>query len=413
MLTPFKYPAMFISMIFAALFASSVHGASINTSSISGIPNELAAKGFLIIRNVRIADGRVLSGQLLPGATSFVMGVPNEAGVLFVDWFEPTTDILLNGQSKLVAPGIPVRKAMKIELTAGDQIAETSAKEQAAPALPGPVAAPGATMNIGIPSDGISATGPGTHSRTGPGLAAMMITELSKAPCWGKSGGIEIIETEHIDAVRKEAQLCAGPYFDQTTCPNQNLVTPDHYVTGSVSSDGQTTQVTLNVTDSQGNMVSSETVSGSSYFDLVEEIGSKLGQKLCKGALEVTEANCLTAPASSYCDGGLFIIMQFKGTAHGAVGTIIRSNLGDNIGATLDCGGWTGSACGVNMRCCTRDNESQPEQISFVAQVNWPYAVYGDIPWCPVMGPFTIQLVAQVLNTDIEIDRFLTCPGGQ
>jgi hypothetical protein len=131
--------------------------------------------------------------------------------------------------------------------------------------------------------------GNGPNGAPGRGLSSMITTDLFNSRFFKKCSGV-LTTPEAQDAAKKERDLCRGnPVFDQSTCAQDNTVTPTVSVDGTVTSQPGTVSWTITMRDTAtGDVVGR--VNGnapeSDWLNISRDIGDRIGRVVCRKGMD-------------------------------------------------------------------------------------------------------------------------------
>jgi hypothetical protein len=136
---------------------------------------------------------------------------------------------------------------------------------------------------VGVPAGGFTVKGLDLPARA---LSPMIMSELTKASCYGDPGSFTVVETDPdiLSELQKEIDASNSEGFDPSTRMQNRWLRPNKSVSGSWNSDGTTLTATLWLTDTHGNVLITKSVSGpdKDFFDITEKVGKELADAMCK-----------------------------------------------------------------------------------------------------------------------------------
>lgn len=390
------------SSLSALLFINTVQ-ADIRVS-VRGLPETLAKDSKLITKVVDLETGSVTSSKTARRASALSIASPANSSLVIATYFSAAKKQALGGHTLIRAAKLTTQSRIRLTIKA-KKLKAAAAMRKALAASTGNW--PGSRTLIGVRPEDF--TSDGNIDRTvRRGSADLVAGSLASSPC-ADSDEIAVIETDPRiqEARRREFQLCqAGP------CPVDRYVAPDNFVKGSISSDGQSTNVELRVEDSQGNTIASGSASGAArdFFGTHDKAVARLIDSLCNSPkLVISSYECPSASCSccENCPGEMWQ-PKMTGRAKGKVGATLTVNFPPQTGQ-INCGEWSPKSC-FPLLCCERIDQSQPAWTDFSVTAVLPI---GPVQcFCPAQPPYDFGMVAQVtddINYREEI-RDATCP---
>jgi hypothetical protein len=141
-------------------------------------------------------------------------------------------------------------------------------------------------MDIGVPRSGFTVSGPGLEPYLGIGEADMVMGDIiGEAPCYGLDGRVIIVDVDprRLAERAREFELCASGRMDPSTCYPDNRILPNHFIKGSLVSDGQNLTIELTLVDKNGNVKARESATGDldDLFGVHKKVIDKLIKDLC------------------------------------------------------------------------------------------------------------------------------------
>ncbi len=386
-------------------------------AALNALP-EVLPKG--IKQEVRLIDASTLAAVVTAkGKATKKAKLSAEAGpsIMLVSQISKKKKDNRRGFVSLLKPGsvnvatIQTRIRMRATTTAAPANARLAFN--ALTAIAGPT-------RVGVSASDFTVSGPGTHGRMATAIADSTIGNIVRnAPCYDQNSGVVIIEVDPhvVEARNTEFNLCSSGVADPSTCVQNNYVAPDHSVRGSLDTNGGQATLTVEFVDPNGNVIASETVTGSlsDFFELIDQVTKRLAERMCEGQVTLTSAICPAIACTccgqnqTNCQSGVRWLHQYAGIARGAVGATVRFNALE-IYTTLNCGNWSTGTC-ITVPCCTR-MAGETEQTSFTASFPFPFPIGGFDCICPAPASEAVSFLVQLVEGNLakESEKIPFCP---
>jgi hypothetical protein len=359
-------------------------------------PTDVPAKSRIVVKVIDVETSSVTIAKIAKAAATLRVPSPQTTSIISAVLISPTKKRIHSGVAVIKQAVISVQARPKVKLKLRKQRAVSIARGASA----------GGSTLIGVQATDIQISGTLDRSIRRAEAGAIQ-GSLANAPC-AQNGEVSIIDQDPRvqEARQRELQICGSG-----GCPVDRYVAPDHSVHGTLSSNGQTTSIELQVQDAQGNTTASGSASGKAndFFKIHDQALKRLIEDLCGGVKLIVTQNSCTSSACQCCPScpGEFWTPEMAGRAKGKVGSTIHVNFPPSTG-TINCGGWSQIDC-LPLLCCQRVDVSQPEWTDFSVTATLPL---GTPCFCPPQPPFDFGMVAQVedgLKYREEI-RDTSCP---
>ncbi|NMC61876.1 MAG: hypothetical protein GYA55_01770 [SAR324 cluster bacterium] len=315
---------------------------------------------------MRLSNNAIISSKVIPRGKNFTLLAPTEASLASVFWFTLKGKTYLTGHSTLLAPGIPMKNALKIKLK--KQKRRTQIKY---------MPPENNLYQIGVPADGIYVSG----SSTSGASWASVITELMASTCIKQEGNFAMVNLVPINLSARfiYLELCKEKYGEKTNCPDDIYRGPGQLIHGEVTFRDSQMHVDLRLEGVDGIVIETAAADGAEnkWFEVLSEVTNALAQPLCDTSFNIFGTCYLTMPYG-YCDNGAYETAKVTGIAHGPVGSLINL-ITDSGPMTPDCGTWTSMGCDPDQTCCRRE-PGNPPTTSFEVNIARPF------PYCPEDG---------------------------
>jgi len=267
---------------------------------------------------------------------------------------------------------------------------------------------------VAVPNDAFQLSGTVAQETISRGIAAMIITGMAHSPCYNRNDSFVVVESDsRIQAMRqrefdliKKGFAAADPSFVDRSKP-ANVT-----VRGTVSSQGGSATVTIEMVNASGAVIGSSNVSVSNggWLSAVGQASLDLGGQLCSGPqVEVQLARCQLKKCSCGSNSsGYQVVLRMDGTAKLPIGGIVFFTIPNNASAVQNCGGVTSTTLAGSALACQRSSAEQPETFSWTAQSSTPAP-----PSCQCPGDGAPQSMMLIATAFESLDLWSGLPSGQ
>lgn len=253
-----------------------------------------ASKGRAYVRAIRVPDGQVVGGTVVPRSGAWKLKLDPGAYVLTASVVTAARSLDAMAPVQRVRAGRTTRTRVSLKRKRAPAVKKRQRK---------PARAAAQSAAIGIAP--FTATGP--NPQLGKGLADMLITAMSGA----RSGDCDalVVEVEHRADLLREIALSNSQLADpRTRLRTDQLIDPAVTVRGSVATTATSTSWTLEIVDqATGNVIGGDsgTADGADIFDAPPDMAQRLLDQICGPDYQVTiEINAMVS-VGTYVGTGL------------------------------------------------------------------------------------------------------------
>jgi len=163
--------------------------------------------------------------------------------------------------------------------------------------------------SIGYSPDRFSASGTGNDKGLSKGLMDLFISNMvEQSTCYDNDSDssyvmVETANPEKLADIEAELSHHGDPAFDPETTVESNMIEPTHMGQGTITDNGTTVTVSIQIVDKDGNIVSSVSKTGpsSALFDTISKVTGELSSQMCKekewkGTIGVEEHTSIFVP---------------------------------------------------------------------------------------------------------------------
>lgn len=266
--------------------------------SLTGLPSNVGSTR-LMVRAIDLSTGAVkaiFSDEL---SSPVYMTVPSDPLLMVVSTMSPRTPERYQGMTSLYA-GESLDLTMKLDGAKAEAPASRRIFSQT-PSRRGKA--------IGYSPDRFSASGTGNDKGLSKGLMDLFVSNMvEQSTCYDNDSDssyvmVETANPEKLADIEAELSHHGDPAFDPETTVESNLIEPTHMGQGTITDNGTTVTVNIQIVDKDGNVVSSVSKTGSSsaLFDTISKVTGELSAQMCKekewkGTIGVEEHTSIFVP---------------------------------------------------------------------------------------------------------------------
>jgi len=274
----------FLSMMFLPGATGVATAKTTLTVKLAKLPSS-TNPALISVRAVEAETGRFLgSASLNRQSTQVQVKVEAVPQIIFADLLTSDGNTL-SGHSAVLRPVDRKKMTVTLQLKSTTSSASSEMTDLSGGLFSpsGGAAWPPADIGlVGGPPSGFTVDGFDFPSK---GLANMVTTDVTKAPCYNAAGGFVVIETDPNRLAERQAEIdfSNSSWADPSTRLQDLYVPPTYLIKGSLVSDGTTATITYRLVDSQGNELLSRGDTGSvdNIFGISSSVAKELADAMC------------------------------------------------------------------------------------------------------------------------------------
>lgn len=247
--------------------------------SLTGIPSNVMSTR-LMVRAIDLGSGVVKAIFSDEFSSLIDMTVPTRPILIVASTMSLTNRTRYQGMAGLYA-GDSLDLALKQDGARAGSMASRGIFSQAPPRR---------GKAIGYSPDRFSASGTGNDKGLGKGLMDLFVANMvEQSTCYDNDSDasyvmVETANPEKMADIEAELSHHGDPAFDPETTVESNMIEPTHMGQGTITDNGTTVTVSIQIVDKDGNVVSSVSKTGpsSALFDTIGKATGELAEKMCK-----------------------------------------------------------------------------------------------------------------------------------